>query len=365
MGFEATYRDGASARAHPAVVFADGADLVIDLADGRQVRWPVAAVRDADPPEAAHPGLRLRRLGGEERLTLVDVDAVVAIRAACPDLAKGDGEGRALRRPMILWGGAAIAVVVLFFWLGLPALAGLIAEAMPRDLAHRLGARLVPAIADAVGRKAGRWPAICGDSESIGYLLPMLVDRVRPPPAYGVVPLRVWVVRSPVVNAVALPGGHIVVFSGLLDFVESGDELAGVLAHEIGHVILRHPTRIVIEKATVSAFFGLFFGDVAGGTMLAGIGTALLGNAYTRDMERAADDLGVAILRRNDLDPRALARFFERISAKHGDEERLLAFFSSHPPSAERAAAIGAPPANVRPIDPITWATVRQMCDHY
>lgn len=362
MGFEATYRDGSSARAHPAVVFADGADLVIDLADGRQVRWPVAAVRDADPPEAAHLGLRLRRLGGDERLTLVDVDAVAAIRAACPDLTKGDGEGRALRRPIVLWGGAAVAVVVLFFWLGLPALAGLIAEAMPRDLAHRLGARLVPAIADAVERKAGTWPAMCGDSEGIGYLLPRLVDRVRPPPTYGVVPLRVWVVRSPVVNAVALPGGHIVVFSGLLDFVQSGDELAGVLAHEIGHVILRHPTRIAIEKATVSAFFGLFFGDVTGGTMLAGVGTALLGNAYSRDMERAADERGVAILRRGGLDPRALARFFERASARYGDQERLLGFLASHPPSAERAATIEASPETVRPIDPADWEGIRRLC---
>lgn len=363
MRFAATYRDGLSAEAHPAAVFADGRDLVIDLADGRRLRWPAAAVRDADPPEAARSGLRLRRLGGDERLSVAGTDAATAIRALCPDLTKGDGGDSALWRPIVLWGGAAVTMVALFFWLVLPALAGLIAEAIPRDLAHRFGARLVPGIAEAVGNKAGTWPAICGDSESNDYLLPMLVDRVRPPAAYGVVPLRVWVVRSPVINAVALPGGHVVVFSGLLDFVQSGDELAGVLAHEIGHVMLRHPTRIAIEKATVSAFFGLFFGDVTGGTMLAGVGTALLGNAYSRDMERTADDLGVDILRRNHLDPQALGRFFERISNKYKDQERLLAFFSSHPPSAERAATIGAAPANVRPIDPIHWATVRRMCN--
>lgn len=361
MRFAATYRDGLSAEAHAAAVFGDGHDLVIELADGRRLRWRSDKVRNADPPEAVRPNLRLRRLDGDERLTVDDPAAIGAIRAFCPNLTKGDGSGRALWRPILLWGGAAVAVAVLFFWLVLPVAAGLIAEAIPRDLEYRFGARLVSGIADAVGRKAGDSPAICGDSASDAGLGGLL-GRLPPAAADGKIPLRVWAVRSKLANAVALPGGQIVVFSGLFDFVQSGDELAGVLAHEIGHVILRHPTRIAIEKATVSAFFGLFFGDVAGGTVLAGVGTALLGNAYSRDMERAADDLGVAILRRSDLDPQALARFFERVSAKQGDAERLLGFLSSHPPSAERAAAIEAAPGTVRPIDPEQWRAIRQIC---
>jgi Zn-dependent protease with chaperone function len=324
------------------------------------VRWPAAEVRDADPPEAARPGLRLRRLGSDERLGVEDANAATAIRALCPDLAKGEGGGRALWRPVLLWSGAAVAVVGLFFWLVLPALAGLIAEAIPGDVEHRFGARLVSGIADAVGRRTGEGTAICGDSGG-DVRLQALMDRVRPP-ADGMVPLRVWVVRSPMVNAVALPGGHIVVFSGLLGFVQSGDELAGVLAHEIGHVMLRHPTRIAIERATVSAFFGLFFGDIAGGTVLGGVGSLLLGNAYSRDMERAADDLGVDILSRNGLDPRALARFFERLSTQYKDQERLLTFFSTHPPSDERAAAIDAAPAGARPVDAEVWMAVRRIC---
>ena len=360
MRFAATYRDGVSAEGRPAFVVADGAFLVIEVEGGRPMRWPAAEVRDADPPEAVRPALRLRRLGSDERLSVDDAEAAAAIRAACPDLAKGEGGGRAVWRPVLLWGGAAVAVVGLFFWLVLPALAGFIAEAIPSDLERRFGARLVPGIADAVGRRTGEGTAVCGDSDGDARLT-ALVDRVRPP-ADEIVPLRVWVVRSPLVNAVALPGGHIVVFSGLLGFAESGDELAGVLAHEIGHVMLRHPTRMAIERATVSAFFGLFFGDVAGGTVLGGVGTLLLGNAYSRDMERAADELGADILSRNGLDPRALARFFERLGVQYKDQERLFAFFSTHPPSDERAAAIDAPPAEIRPIDPEQWRSVRRMC---
>lgn len=360
MRIAATYRDGLSAAAHPAVVEADGRSLVIELEGGRRVRWPLAAVRDADPPEAARPGLRLRRLGSDERLGIEDANAATVLRALCPNLAKGEGDGHALWRPVLLWSGAAVAVVGLFFWLVLPALAGLIAEAIPGDLEHRFGARLVPAIADAVGRRAGKGTAICGDSDGDARLR-ALMERVRPP-AEGAIPLRLWVVRSPMVNAVALPGGHIVVFSGLLGFALSGDELAGVLAHEIGHVMMRHPTRIAIERATVSAFFGLFFGDIAGGTVLGGVGSLLLGNAYSRDMERAADGLGVDILGRSGLDPGALARFFERLSLQYKGQELLLAFFSTHPPSDQRAAAIGAAPAGSRPVDAEVWMAVRKIC---
>lgn len=360
MHVAATYRDGISAEAHPVVVEADGRSLVIELAGGRRVRWPLSAVRDADPPEAAGPGLRLRRLGSDERLGVEDAEAATAIRTLCPNLAKGEGDGHALWRPILLWGGAAVAVVGLFFWLVLPALAGLIAEAIPGEVEQRFGARLVPAIADAVGRRANGRTAICGDSEGDARLR-ALMERVRPP-ADGMVPLRLWVMRSPMVNAVALPGGHIVVFSGLLGFAQSGDELAGVLAHEIGHAMMRHPTRIAIERATASAFFGLFFGDVAGGAVLGGVGSLLLGNAYSRDMERAADERGVDILGRNGLDPRALARFFERLSVQYKDQERLLAFLSTHPPSDERAAAIGAAPAATRPVDAEVWMAIRRIC---
>jgi Zn-dependent protease with chaperone function len=361
MRVAATYRDGVSARLHDAVVYEDVGVLAIELEDGHRVRWPAAEVRDADPPEARGAILRLRRLGSDERLSVAGADAAAMIRSLCADLDKDNGGGRAAWKTVAMWGAAAAAVVGLFFWLVLPGLAGLVAEAIPRDVEHRFGARLVPAIADAVGRPDGNRPALCGHSDGDPHL-GALVNRVRPASADGPLPLRVWVARSPMVNAVALPGGHIVVFSGLLDFVQSGDELAGVLAHEIGHVMLRHPTRVAIERATVSAFFGLFFGDIAGGAVLGGVGSMLLGNAYSRDMERAADGLGVDILRRNGLDPSALARFFERLSAQYKDQERLLAFFSTHPPSAERAAAIGAVPTATRPVDAEVWMAVRGIC---
>ncbi len=360
MAFLASYMDGRSARERLATVLLEQRRVIVELDDGRRLFWPAADVRDADPPEATRPGIRLCRVGTEERLSLPEAEAAKAIRAFCPNLKGRRGEGHTAWKPILLWGSAAVFSVALLFWVFLPALAGAIATSIPPDTAHRFGGRLVPEIAEVFGAHSGSTKP-CGDSET-NAALAALTDRLRPASTEIPVPLRVWVVRAPMVNAVALPGGHVVVFSGLLDFVESGDELAGVLAHEIGHVILRHPIRITVERATVSAFFGLFFGDITGGTMLAGVASALLGNAYSRDMEREADELGTDLMRENALDPRALGSFFERMKKRYGKLEEMMGFFSTHPSTAERAAAIGETPDRVRPIDPGQWEAVRNIC---
>lgn len=363
MAFSATYVDGVTAERRPAIVSFEGGALVIEVAGEPRIRWAVEDVRDADPPESASPVLRLRRVGGEARLTLTSLDAKTTVPGLCPNLRGRERGGRALWKPIVLWGGASLAVVILLFWVALPIAARVIADSIPPEVAHRFGDRLVENVASIVGRTAGGKSRICTNSTS-DHALSAIAYRVRPMYVESPMPIKVWVVRSPIVNAVALPGGHIVVFSGLLDFARSGDELAGVLAHEVGHVMLRHPTQIAIEKAAVSAFFGLFFGDITGGTAVAGVATTLLGNAYSRDMERAADDIGVKLMRENHLDPRALAAFLERMGARHGKEERMMAFFSTHPTSVERAAAIAPANGPVRPIRKRDWDSVRRVCNN-
>ncbi len=79
------------------------------------------------------------------------------------------------------------------------------------------------------------------------------------------IPLKSAVVRRPEANAIALPGGHIYVFQGLIDKAETPDELAGVIAHEIGHVAHRDGTRSVLQAAGLSFLFGMLLGDFVGG----------------------------------------------------------------------------------------------------
>ncbi|MBL8951527.1 MAG: M48 family metalloprotease [Myxococcaceae bacterium] len=144
-------------------------------------------------------------------------------------------------------------------------------------------------------------------------------------------------------NAFATPGGRIYVYSGLLLAARNEAEVAGVLGHEMGHVVARHTARQLVTAKGLEVVSGMALGQapneiVALTAALAGKGTML---AYGREMEREADTLGVKYSAAAGYNPDALATFFEMLQSK-GDVPELLAFLSTHPPSAERVRNIRA-----------------------
>ena len=137
-------------------------------------------------------------------------------------------------------------------------------------------------------------------------------------------------------NALALPGGAIVVTDSLLDLAGDPRELAGVLAHEIGHIDARHGLRRLARAVGLSAAVMLVSGD-AGSFLNDAVvaGTGLLDAAYSRDFEREADARAAALLAAAGADPDSLARMLERLEAKAGGGA-LPGWLSTHPPTAER-----------------------------
>src|SRR4029079_13601116 len=113
---------------------------------------------------------------------------------------------------------------------------------------------------------------------------------------------------------VALPGGHIYVFQGLVDKSENPDELAGVIAHEIGHVARRDGTRAILQSAGLSFLFGMLLGDFVVGSAIVIGARAVLQSSYSREVEFAADRYGVELMRRVGGDPRALGALLGRIA---------------------------------------------------
>lgn len=146
------------------------------------------------------------------------------------------------------------------------------------------------------------------------------------------------------VNAFALPGGPTFVFSGLMKAVDSEGELAGVLAHEMSHVILRHGTNQV-SKATVIQIPAGVAGAAAGlGPIVQlGLGVGLNGLflKYSRDDERQADALGAHIMAEAGYNPIEMAAFFERLQAQGGGPG-VPQFLSSHPSPGNRVQAVEA-----------------------
>ena len=196
--------------------------------------------------------------------------------------------------------------------------------------------------------------------------------------------LDIQVANVEMINAVALPGGRIVIFQGLLDDAKSSDEIAGVLAHEIGHVRRRHVMQSLLRQMGLSLLLGGIDGQ-AGGAL-----NGLLSMAYGRDAERDADNWSIARMADAKIDPTDTAGFFARMSGqddaeKRKDEkanpkdskkdvansenvERALSYVTTHPANADRTKAFkGSKRPNVTYTPALSesgWAAVVTMCEN-
>lgn len=192
-----------------------------------------------------------------------------------------------------------------------------------------------------------------------------MVDRLAPHAALEGMEFEVHVIDSPMVNAFALPGGKMVVFTGLIAKADDAQQVAGVLSHEMAHTTLRHGLHRIGQNLGLAAAFNLLLGDTQG---LVGAGAELFQvasiNSYSRDQEEDADAEGVRMLHAAAIDPMPLAEFFETLQKEEGDLPGVVSWISSHPQHEERVAAIKQqlatlPPQQYRPVE-VDWEDIRQ-----
>lgn len=367
MDHAAGYFDGAVPTRRSVVVRVDGDALAVRAGDdGRPIaRWPCRDVRLVDTSSEGSD-IRLRRRGGEDDRLVIDGAEVPGwLAEACPDLRRSDGgDGRFWRR-IGAWTVVACGAVAVLVWVVIPALAGQIVALIPVSVEQRFGERILDRALETLtllDRGDTGEPRRCTSAEgqrTIDALAATLVAGLDPPP-----PVTVTVLRTKMVNAVALPGGQIVVFQGLLEFAETGDEFAGILAHEIAHVHRRHSLHFVIQEAATNALIGIVVGDVFGGGIAAGLARVLVTTQYTRDMEREADAIGTELMNRAGFDANALASALERLGRRHGEAGDVFAYVSTHPATAERVAAVRERAAGGRAaLTDGEWSAIKTMCD--
>lgn len=150
--------------------------------------------------------------------------------------------------------------------------------------------------------------------------------------------IKIHVIRNPQVNAFALPGNHIVIFTGLIEYAENAEEVAGVMAHEIGHLEKNHVMKKLIKEIGIEMLFAIIGGD-AGFEIIRQTGKTLSSTAFDRANELEADAYAVETLALADVDPLHLSNFFFRMSQDH-HLPRNLSWLSTHPHSTDRAAEI-------------------------
>ena len=238
---------------------------------------------------------------------------------------------------------AAVAVVLLTpQWL---------APLIPASVEQSLGNTLV-------GDFGGRFCHTKAGSAA----LTKLVNSLDASPQY----LQVEIAKIDMLNAVASPGGKVILFDGLIKQAKSPDEVAGVLAHEIGHVRERHVMQSLLRQLGLSVVLGGF--DGTGASLLNGA----LSVSYTRGSEQEADRYSMKALSGAAISPVATADFFDRIAKLSGEAEgdkKLAAmngYMSSHPLSAERKKAFQSSIIKGKAYRPaltsVEWTELKTMC---
>jgi predicted Zn-dependent protease len=366
----AKFNDGKTAKTDVVkVVFGDDGVVVLDTEGKQLADCSSDDVRVVDKG-GARQAVRLKfGDAGQERLVLSRRDDLVKIEAICSRLYQGPQEFRSRWRTVLVVGLAAIISVTVIVKVGIPLFAEQVARAIPASAVARVGDRVQNEIIKGLAYMEKR-PAHemqCRDKEGLALINRLTGTLVAE--AENKAPVKISVINSKIINAAALPGGRIILFRGMLDFVKNEGELASVLAHEFGHVQLRHPTKNVVQGATLGVLMTLLIGDVAGGLALTGLSTATLQSAYSRDAEREADAVELELLLRSGLDIEDSARFFKRLQDKAGEKNGLMSFLSSHPPLKERVAT-ARDKARQRPqgahitkiFTRAEWAKVKAMC---
>jgi predicted Zn-dependent protease len=360
--WDAHYLDGRTPERRPARVVIGHTGLEITLlGGGGSFRWPLAEVRQT---QGFYAGEQVRLEHGlTEALLIGDVAFLSALRASAPDAAAAFHDPARRRfRPGLAALAAAAAVAValgLYFW-GIPALATVAAARVPVAWEVAVGETALVQLAPPSRR--------CLDPDRQRRIDEIVAVLLRPLPDARY-PFRVTVVDHPMVNAFAAPGGAIVVFRGLLERTDSAEELAGVLAHEIQHVLHRHATRAILRQASTAVLVAALVGDVSGVATF-GVQTArMLGDLrYSREVEHEADGDGLRMLRAARIDPRAMLAFFEAMQKLEGELPTGVRYLSTHPTAGDRLqalAVLAAQPASQPPVRLLVgddWNTVKRIC---
>ncbi|MCC5926458.1 MAG: M48 family metallopeptidase [Bacteroidetes bacterium] len=201
------------------------------------------------------------------------------------------------------------------------------------------------------------------EDEAINEAVRIMADRLLETidePRYD---YNIYVIRNRSVNAFALPGGNLVLHTGLFAFAESPEEVAAVLAHEIGHSEEGH----IMQKLVKEIGFGVVFAALTGGDVgaLNEIGRRLITTRFDREYEMEADAFALRTLEAASIEPRYLAVFFHRLSETTGDVMDRIDFISTHPSNNSRRQAALAYETDEdfesRPLEGINWELVKGL----
>lgn len=350
----AVYFDGTSSRKHQ-VTLRLGSALEIVENDAVVANWPFDTIRRAD---GAASRLRLSSTSAAPlaRLEIDDAATIAAMTARCPKLDVDRGGPKQTAR-IVFWSAGAICSILAIAVYGIPILADRLAPLVPYSVEQRIGEAVDTQVRAVFGAK------VCNGAEGRDAFAAM-VDKIRT--AGGIEqPLDAQVLASSIENALALPGGKVYLFDGLLQKAQSADEVAGILAHELGHGHHRHTMRTLIHNGGTSFLVGLLFGDIFGGSAVIFATTSLLNASHSREAEQEADAFAFDVMRKLGRSPVPMAELLLRITGEQGKQLGGFTILNSHPLTESRLAVAkkdDRPNTGPDILSPEQWRALKAIC---
>jgi len=235
------------------------------------------------------------------------------------------------RLKVTCWCLGALAVVGLGVWM--------VTGVLVRSLVARIPAQWEYELGDTLMAEIRQREVFLDDAKLMARLVKAVAPLTNTIASPGI-SYQFYLISDPLPNAFALPGGHVLVSSGLMELADRPEELAGTVAHEMAHVTQRHGFHKIISAAGPYLLFRLFFRDNSG--LLGVLGDSsqtLVRQGFSQEFELEADAVGWDYLVKAHIDPRGLGGMLKKLEMAQ-DRMKLprpvLGAFSSHPSTAKR-----------------------------
>ncbi|KRQ91708.1 M48 family metallopeptidase [Bradyrhizobium valentinum] len=348
----AIYFDGVSSRRRTvAVRLSDRLEIEED--GQAPAAWAYSDIRRVDGPTGM---LRVSCLTAPAlaRLEVRDTTLAAELISRCARI-DDNATGRRGVAAIVGWSLAAAISIVAVVLFGLPLIADRLTPLVPEAFERRLGDVADSQIKTMFDAK------VC-DNAAGQKAFVKLVTAIRE--AAGLdTSVQSGVLSSSLPNAFALPGGRVYLFNGLLAKAENPDEIAGVLAHELGHLKHRDSMRGLIRDGSTSFLIGLLFGDITGSSALIFGSRTLVTSSHSREAETNADSFAIDVMHRLGRPAKPTGELLLRVTGKEG---KGLSIISTHPLSEDRLARMSRQdqPASGPPLlSAGEWRSLKAICD--
>lgn len=357
MATPAVYFDGQTASSHQVLAEAGSAAVRVSGETIKNFTWEYSHLIATIKPTAGSE-LRLSHENASgERLIIPPGPTANNILAHAPHLTKRFNSSRILRTTG--WITACLVGVAALFYGILTLAPQTLARAMPHEWRETMGITTEKSLVKSA-RQCNNPPG----QKALLKLVGKVATGADAPPDFSI---RVYDMKM--MNAFAVPGGRMVLTRGLLAKAKSATEVAGVVAHELGHVAHRHPEAALVRLLGIQIITSMATGGGDAETIgeIAGIATFL---SYSREAERQADSYAQQILDTAKIDTAGLIGFFRRVkklqdkSAIGGKLGKAVSIFSTHPGTAERIKKLRPLPqgTGIEVLSPTEWKALKNIC---